>query len=66
MSHYMDNQLGCRNVNTQVSTLLKNGWELYGMPFSCRRIKCQAMVKYDNSTPLEATFHIGKEKNDVK
>jgi len=77
MSWYMDSELGCKNVSWQVSTLLKKGWELYGKPFISKKliveetmhayipVICQAMVLYDDSTPLEATCCIDKEKNNV-
>lgn len=74
MSPIMGTTIGCCVLDAQVSALLNKGWELYGSPYGIESISpygiesiaCQAMVLYDDSTPLEAAFHIGKDNNDVK
>lgn len=66
MSNIMGTSIGCCTLDAQVSALLNKRWELYGNPYGIESIACQAMVLYDDSTSLEAAFHIGKDNNDVK
>jgi len=37
------------DLKKAVNSYLKNGWELFGSPFSCERSLCQAMINKDRS-----------------
>lgn len=66
------------DLDSFVNDDISDGWELFGAPYmakaeiqypTCKEyepIVCQAMVLYDDSTPLNSTVRIGQEKNEVK
>ena len=37
------------DLKKAVNSNLKDGWELFGPPFSCERSLCQAMINKDRS-----------------
>ena len=37
------------DLKKAVNSNLKDGWELFGSPFSCERSLCQAMINKDRS-----------------
>lgn len=54
MEYYLVSLRGSNSFNEAVNSRLKDGWSLFGSPYSSGDgINCQAMIRFPDGAPLD-------------